>query len=261
MIQKFVTDMRKYMTYAIYSAKVKLKSEVANSYLNWLWWVLEPILSMIVYTVVFKNVFGRGDETFPVFIYSGVITWAFFSKGINYSVKALRSSKGIITKVYLPKYIIVLSNIMLNGFKLLVAMGVLFFMVIIFKVPITLKMLWLIPIYFCLFLFVFGCGIIIMHFGVFVDDLAYAISILLHLLMYLSGIFYDIDKALEGTLAIIVQRFNPMAFFIQSVRYVILGTGNIDFVALGIWYFISFILILCGIKIVYTYENSYVKVI
>lgn len=261
MLKRFINDLRKHMYYAVYSARVKLKSEVANSYLNWIWWVLEPVLNMIVYSVVFKNVFGRDDVTYPVFIYSGVITWGFFSRTVNYSVKAMRSNKGIVTKVYLPKYIIILSNMFLNFFKLLVSMAVMIPMLFIFDVAITVNVLWLIPLYFGLFLLSFGCSMILMHFGVFVDDLGHAMSILLHMLMYLSGIFYNVEKALAEPLASLVLTFNPMAFFIKSVRDVILGTGVIDVGRLLVWYAISIVLILCGIKIIYKHENSYVKVI
>lgn len=260
-MKRFLCDIRKYISYAVYSAKVMLKSEVANSYLNWIWWVLEPILNMIVYTLVFKNVFGRSDPIYPVFIYSGVITWNYFSKNVNYSVRAMRSNKGIITKVYIPKYIIILRNMFLNLFKLFVGMVVMIPMLLLFHVPFTWNIFLLIPIYIGLFLFTFGCSMIVMHFGVFVDDLAYSISILLHVLMYLSGIFYNIDTALRGTIGMIVKIFNPVAYFIQSVRFVVLGTGKIDYLSLGIWYIISLILVMCGMRIIYKYENSYVKVI
>ena len=260
-MRRFLSDVRKYIFYAIYSARVMLKSEVANSYLNWIWWVLEPILNMIVYTLVFKNVFGRSDPTYPVFIYSGVITWNYFSKNVNYSVRAMRSNKGIITKVYMPKYIIILRNMFLNLFKLFVGIAVMIPMLFLFHVPITWNAILLVPIYIGLFLFTFGCSMIVMHFGVFIDDLAYSISILLHVLMYLSGIFYNIDTALSGTIGWVVRTFNPVAFYIQSVRFVVLGTGEINFSILGIWYVISFILVVCGIRIIYKYENSYVKVI
>lgn len=260
-MRRFLSDVRKYIFYAIYSARVMLKSEVANSYLNWIWWVLEPILNMIVYTLVFKNVFGRSDPTYPVFVYSGVITWNYFSKNVNYSVRAMRSNKGIITKVYMPKYIIILRNMFLNLFKLFVGIAVMIPMLFLFHVPITWNAILLVPIYIGLFLFTFGCSMIVMHFGVFIDDLAYSISILLHVLMYLSGIFYNIDTALSGTIGWVVRTFNPVAFYIQSVRFVVLGTGEINYSILGIWYVISLILVVCGIRIIYKYENSYVKVI
>lgn len=260
-MRKFYVDLKRYIPYSIYSAKVTLKSEVANSYLNWIWWVLEPILNMIVYTTVFKNVFGRSDITYPVFIYSGVVTWGFFSRSITYSVKAMRSNKGIVTKVYIPKYVILLSNLFLNLFKMVVGLLVMIPMLFWFDIPIRLEFLLLIPMYICLFLLTFGFTMIFMHFGVFIDDLGHAVTILLHVLMYLSGIFYNVDKTLKGPIKDAVEKFNPMAYFIAEVRHIVLGTGTMDYVALYKWYIVAFLLIICGVMVIYKYENSYVKVI
>ena len=52
-MSRFLKDTKKYYKYAIYSAKSKLQSEVASSYLNWLWWVLDPICFMLIYTLIF----------------------------------------------------------------------------------------------------------------------------------------------------------------------------------------------------------------
>ena len=63
-MSRFLKDTKKYYKYAIYSAKSKLQSEVASSYLNWLWWVLDPICFMLIYTLIFGYSlhFYRSDD-------------------------------------------------------------------------------------------------------------------------------------------------------------------------------------------------------
>ena len=76
--KRFFSDTAKYGKYAIYSAKSALKSEVANSYLNWLWWVLDPLCFMLIYTFIFGVVFNGAKPYFPIFIFIGITVWDFF---------------------------------------------------------------------------------------------------------------------------------------------------------------------------------------
>lgn len=259
-MKQFISDLRKYWYFAIYSAKTDLKAEVANSYLNWIWWVLEPFLNMLVYTFVFKNLFPS-DKSFPVFIYSGLMFWNFFNRTISYSVKLVRSNKDIVTKVYVPKFILLIGNMFLNAFKMLVGLTILIPLIIIYKVEITWTALMIIPLFILLFVFSFGCGSILMHFGVFVDDLAYAVGILLNMLMFLSGVFYDLTTGLPEGYGKILGTFNPVACIIDALHQVLLNGTMPNMVTLGAWTVISIVMSIIGIRVVYKYENSYVKVI
>ena len=58
----FIDDMKKYYSYAKYSAKAELKAEVAGSYLNWVWWILEPVCLMFIYAFIFGFIFSARDE-------------------------------------------------------------------------------------------------------------------------------------------------------------------------------------------------------
>ena len=77
---RFVNDLKKYWAYAKQSAKADLKSEVASSYLNWLWWVLDPLLFMMVYTFIATVVFNGREQYFPIFVLIGLTMWNFFDK-------------------------------------------------------------------------------------------------------------------------------------------------------------------------------------
>ena len=67
MFKRFRDDMKKYWKYAIYSSKAQLKAEVANSYLNWLWWVLDPLCFMLIYVFMFGYVFKSKEQYFAIF--------------------------------------------------------------------------------------------------------------------------------------------------------------------------------------------------
>lgn len=260
-IKKFWGDIKKYRQYMVYAARTDLKAEVANSYLNRLWWLLEPFFNMIVYVVVFGNVMGNSVENYATFIFSALLMWNFFSKTINYSVKLVRNNKDIITKVYIPKFILLLSNMILNMFKLMFSMIVLVIMMLVFRVQISFNILWVLPAYAVMILLAFGVGMIFLHFGVYVDDLSYAVGILLNMLMFLSGIFYDVMTTLPEPLNAIMMCLNPVAVVVDTMRNALLYNTASNLPILGMWFLIAVILCFVGVHTVYKNENSYVKIV
>ena len=259
--KRLIKDLKRYLPYAIWAAKADLGAEVASSYLNWLWWLIEPFCMMIIYTIIFGVVFRASEDYFPIFIFTGITMWGFFSRSVNGSVDTVRHGKDIITKVYMPKYILLLSRMFVNAFKMIVSFGVIFLMMIIFRVPVSIYMLFVIPILIILFLFTFGVGSIMMHYGVFVNDLGYITGIVLQMMMYLSGVFYSVAKRIPEPFGAILESFNPVACIISSMRNALIYSSAPAYTLLLVWAFISVILIALGIFTIYSNENSYVKVI
>lgn len=260
-VKKFCGDIVEYGQYMVYAANTDLKAEVANSYLNRLWWLLEPFFNMIVYVLVFGNMMGSSVENYATFIFSALLMWNFFSKTVNYSVKLVRNNKDIITKVYIPKFIILLSNMFLNMFKLLFSMIVLVIMMLVFRVEIGFNLLWVIPAYVVMILLAFGVGMIFLHFGVYVDDLSYAVGILLNMLMFLSGIFYETMTTLPEPLNSLMMCLNPVAVAIDTMRSALLYNTPSNLPILGVWFLIAVIMCAVGVHTVYKNENSYVKIV
>ena len=92
-MKKFINNIAKYYKYAVYSAKAELKSEVADSYLNWLWWIIEPFCFMLIYTFVFGVVFKNNTPYFASFVFIGLTAWDFFNRMINGSVKLIINNR------------------------------------------------------------------------------------------------------------------------------------------------------------------------
>lgn len=260
-VKKFWGDIKKYRQYMIYAAKTDLKAEVANSYLNRLWWLLEPFFNMLVYVIVFGNMMGNSVENYATFIFSALLMWNFFSKAINYSVKLVRNNKEIITKVYIPKFVILLSNMFLNFFKLLFSMSVLVVMMLVFKIEVGINILWVIPAYVVMLLLSFGFGMVFMHFGVYVDDLSYAVGILLNMLMFLSGIFYDVMTTLPEPLNGLIMCLNPVAIVVDTMRNALLYNTAANLPLIGVWFLVAILVCCIGVHTVYKNENGYVKIV
>ena len=106
-MKRFFDDTCKYWEYAKRAAISELKSEVASSRLSWLWWILDPLLFMLVYSFVSIIVFDKSEKYLAAFIFIGLSSWDFFSKKIKQSVKLVSGNSAVVSKVYLPKYILI----------------------------------------------------------------------------------------------------------------------------------------------------------
>ena len=187
--------------------------------------------------------------------------WNFFNKTINYSVKLVRNNKDIVTKVYIPKFILLISDMILNMLKLFFSLIVLAVMLMVFRVQIGFNIFWILPAYVLMILFAFGTGMIFLHFGVYVDDLSYAVGILLNMLMFLSGIFYEVLTTLPHPLNTVMMCLNPVAIFVDTMRNALIYNEATNLPLIGVWLLISAILCCIGVHVVYKNENSYVKVV
>lgn len=259
-MKKFISDLKKYHRYILYSAKSQLKAEVTNSYLSWLWLFLEPICFMLIYAFIAIVVFKSKIEYFPIFVFIGLNIWNFFQKNLIDSVKLVINNKDIVTKVYVPKVILLITKMCVNSAKFFISFSLVIVGMLIYKVPISINVLYFIPIFISLFLITFGICSIFMHIGVFVQDLANITNIGLRLLFYLSGVFFAIEKRVPAPYNKLLVRYNPIAMMISECRDVLLYASSLNIKLISIWFIIGIIISYIGIKIVYKYENTYVKV-
>lgn len=260
-MKRFIKDFKKYWAYTKYSAKSGLKSEVASSRLSWLWWILDPLMFMMVYVFIAMVIGSSKIHYFEVFVFIGLSMWNFFNKTITDSVKIVSSNSSIVSKVYIPKYMLIISTLMQYAFKMLISFSLVVVMMIVRRVPVTINYLYFIPIMITLFLVTFGISTIVAHFGVFIEDLKNVIQIVLRLAFYLSGIFYMIEDKLDPPISTLLLKFNPSACLIQECRNVLLYDKGMRIELVLAWFVMGVILSVIGINTIYKYENSYVKVI
>lgn len=260
MIKRLLNDLKKYKKYIAYSTKSQLKAEVTNSYLSWIWLFLEPICFMLIYTFIALVVFNSGEDYFAVFVFIGLTVWSLFQKTLIASVRLVPANRDIVTKVYLPKFVLLISKLNVNTIKFFISFLLVVIGMIVFRVPISWNVLYFLPLFIILYLFCFGISSIFMHFGVFVQDLANITTIALRMLFYGSGVFFALSKRVPAPWNGILEDWNPLAAIITQFREVLLNQHGLNFTLMGIWLAVSLLLCFIGIKTIYKYENTYVKV-
>ena len=123
---------------------------------------------MLIYVFMFGYVFKSDEQYFAIFVFIGITMWDFFNRCLLQSVRVIKSNKPIVSKVYIPKFILVIIRMCINGFKMFISFLIVAVMLIVWRVPITWNILYCIPILLTLFMLVFGFGCFLLHYGVFV---------------------------------------------------------------------------------------------
>ena len=260
-MKRFWKDVTGHLSYAIYAAKSELKSEVANSYLNWIWWVLEPFCFMLIYSFIFGTVFNAKEPHFGLFIFVGLTAWDFFQRNVVQSVKLLKNNKAIVTKVYIPKFVLLISRMFFNGYKMFISFGIVAIMMVYYRIHLTWHIIFVIPTFILLCTLSFALMTHLMHYGVYVQDLTNVTTITLRMIFYMSGIFFNLEKRVPAQAAAILLKCNPMALILNSFRSCILYGNMPNLKWMFIWFVISVIIAIFGVRKIYRNENSYVKVI
>ncbi len=260
-MKRFINDVKKYKNYIIYATKAELKTEVINSYLGWLWMILEPLAFMLIYMFIAVIVFKSKVEYFPIFVFIGLTVWNFFNKMVTSSVKLVSTNRDTVTKVYLPKFVLLFVKMGVNLFKMFVSFLLVGIFMIIYKVPVTWNILWFLPIVLTAIVVTFGVCTIILHFGVFAEDLSNLVNIALRMVFYMTGIFYDLATRITNPVyRTILLDLNPLANIIFNLRNILIYSAPPVGLWTLIWFFIGLLLSAIGIKTIYKYENTYVKV-
>ena len=204
-------------TLVIRDFKVKYKASV----LGILWSFLNPLLMTFVYMFVFSTLFRSSIENFVVYLMSGIILYNYFSEATNLGMQSIVGNAGLITKVYMPKYIFPISKVLSSGINLLISLIPLLIMMALTGVRFS-KSLLLIPLV-LLFLILFCVGVSLMLSAamVYFRDIQFIWGIMLTILNFLSPIFYP--ESIIPARFLTLYHLNPMYQYLFFMRTITLG--------------------------------------
>ncbi len=228
-------------------------SEYKQTFLGNIWFILQPLGGTIIFTIIFGNFAKLGTDGMPplIFYHSGVIIWTFFQGCLNGSASALSKNAGLYQKVYFPRLISPIVEILNSLWKFLLN----FFIFLGFFIYFLLfsdahlepnKMLLLFPLILLTTMMLgTGIGLILSSFTVKYRDLRFLTPILLQLWMYFSPIIYS-SSLITGKLAMLFW-LNPMVSLLEINRYAFTGIGlaNVHFLLYS--FSVAAIIFLCGL--------------
>lgn len=202
--------------------KKGIRLKYRRSYLGIIWSLLEPLLSMIVLTIVFGTLMGEKTKDFPVYILTGRLLYGFYSQSTTAALKSIRQNSGIIKKVYVPKLLYPLSAILFNFIIFLISLIVLAAVSLVMGVFPTVYLVQSIPALILLFMLSLGSGLILSTVGVFFRDMEYLWNVFLMIIMYTSAIFYRPHVLLDSRWGFVLK-LNPLYCIISNFRSAVFG--------------------------------------
>ena len=164
-----------------------------RSVLGIFWTLLNPLLTMLVMSVVFTALFRRQLPGFPVFLLSGLLAWNFFSQSSNQAMNELIRGSSLIGRVKMPKSVFAIAAVFADLVNLLISFIPLIVLMFVFHRPITTAILFIPISLFITTTFTLGVGLFMSTLAVFFNDMLNIYGILLRLLFYVSGVIYSID--------------------------------------------------------------------
>lgn len=206
-----------------------LKVRYRNSVFGVLWSLLNPLLMTLVFTVVFTLMVPSAIDKFPVFFMSGFLPWSFFAATVSGATNSVVNNASLIKKVYFPRELLPIAEVLSNLVHLLVAFVVLFAMILIFQIRLTTAALMLPLIVLTEVIFVAGMAFLLSAANVFYRDTQHILQILLQAWFFLTPIFYPITilpkaKVILGVTVNVqlwLRRLNPMASIVASYQDVL----------------------------------------
>ena len=229
---KYLKDLWKRKDLLLYLVTSGLKAQHRNSFLGYLWWVLDPLLNVVVYYFLVSVVLGRGGEDYPVYLVTGLVVFRYFNSTLRYSAKAITKNAGIISQIYLPKAIFSFGTILTQTINFLFGLVVIVIFLIVFnKVP-GWEILWFPYVLLAQILFQTTIALLIAYLCVFIRDIENLISQLTRIMRYAAPVIWQSRQIPENYLWVI--KYNPFAWILDGYRSVLMYNRLPDFKALGI---------------------------
>lgn len=197
-----------------------LKLKYRRSFLGYLWSILNPLLIMIIMTIVFSKLFQRGVHNYPVYLLVGRTMYDFVIGSTNKALGAITDNSTLLKKTYISKFMFPLAKITSSMVDYVLSLGALLIVMIFTKSQFSWTMLLFPLVVIQAYIFACGLGFFLAQMHVFFRDTRYIYNAVTTAWMYCSCIFYPVS-ILPGYLKSFVENFNPLYIYIKQFRDVV----------------------------------------
>ena len=197
-------------------AMKELKIRYKRSVLGFLWALLNPMLLMLVLTVVFSTLMAQSISHYAIFLLSVLIPWTFFSQSVSYAVDSIVGNGDLLKKVRVPKLVFPVAAVVSNMINLLLSLIPLLLIVIAMRHPLHIEWLYLPIPMLALILFTLGTSFFFAAVNVYYRDVAHIVQVILQVWFYVTPILYDRNFFPEQYRW--VFKLNPIIFSLNGFR-------------------------------------------
>lgn len=249
--------LQRHILYA--KAYADLKQGVSNTFLKHIWWLLEPLLLVAIYTLLIHDVLGRGDSDYPSFVFCGLIIWLWLSRSITQGASVLLNMKSVLNQTKLPLYPLLTAPIAVNFVYFIVGLVLL----ILIRHEPSMAYWQLIPLMLIQFLFclaLINCLAILQS---YLRDTKNILNFGLRAWMYLSPVIYSAEYVLSSPeLNETIKQFymyNPATVLLVNYQNILLYNQTVNWYPLGILALSSILVLELGSLFLKKYQNNLIK--
>ncbi len=211
--------------------KKDLRGRYKGSVLGFLWTFINPLLQLVVYTVVFSFILRSNIERYYLYLFVALIPWIFFSSAITVGASSVVAQKDLIKKIYFPRMVIPISYVTSSFVNMLLCFIVIFAVIIVTGAGINFAALLALPVIMAVeYLMALGMALLTSAVTVYFRDMEHILGILSMMWMYMTPIMYD--KSIVPDELLPVFNLNPMTHVIECYRTVLYNKAMPDFSSL-----------------------------
>ncbi|MDO8861098.1 ABC transporter permease [Haliea sp. E1-2-M8] len=203
-------------------ARMSLKADASRYFFGYIWWVLEPLLYVLVFYVVFELILQNRKEDFLVFLMVGKLTFIWFSKSVNQAARSIVNSGGLISKANISKSLFPMAMVQEGLYKQLSVFLLLFVVLLFNGYPITTAWFWLIPLILVNYIVIVASCLVCAFLVCLVFDFIVMVSLGTIFLLFVSGIFWDPRDLPDPAATDLILLLNPLAFVIDAYRQILM---------------------------------------
>lgn len=232
-----------------------------------LWYLIQPILTVIMNMVVFGGIAKMSTDGVPqaLFYMAGNVCWFYFADCLNQTASTFTTNQNMFGKVYFPRLVVPIATVLSNLLRFGIQLGLFVVIYLYFLLNGSdIHLTWFIVLFPLFILMLAGLGL---GFGILVSsmttkyrDLSILFTFIVQLWMYATPIVYPISMVPEGTLRVLIMA-NPMTSIIEAFKYATLGQGYFSWWALGYSFAFMCILLVLGIVIFNKVQRSFMDTV
>ncbi len=239
-----------------------IKIRYKQTALGVLWAILQPVITMVIFTVFFGNVAKVPSEGIPyaIFVYTGLLFWNYFSIGLTSTSNSMIESEHIIKKVYFPRLVLPLSTVVTPLIDFVLAFVILLGLMAYYHFSPSYVGLLLVPVLLIFSLITtLGLGLFLAALNVRFRDVRYLLPFFLQMLLFLTPVIYPVSSVPAKFQWILF--LNPMAGIVSLARYLILGIGSLDWNHIAISGIAAILIFLIGLIVFTRSERSFADIL
>ena len=254
---KSIIELYNYREMLFNLVKKDLRTRYKGSFLGFLWTFFNPLLQLIVYTIVFSTIMKINIEKYYVFLFVALIPWMFFAAAIQGSASCILAGKDLIKKIYFPRLIMPIAVVSVAFMNMLFSMVIVVLALLLSGVGIS-KYILLLPFIMILeYLLALGFAFVFSALNVFFRDLEHILGIVLMGWFYFTPVVYNVDMIPKEYLGAFY--LNPMTSIVMAYRDILFYKQLPQFDTLGLIFLLSICFILIGYFIFEKLQKHFVE--